>query len=110
MEVLKAMEADSGVNIKELRVDGGATVNNLLMQIQANLLSTKVIRPDITETTASGAAYLAGLAIHYWKNIDEIQKQWKVNHCFEADEKMNIDEMKKGWYKAIKAAKAWADL
>lgn len=110
MEVLEAMEKDSGIKIKELRVDGGATVNDLLLQIQANVLGAKVIRPDVTETTALGAAYLAGLAIGYWKNIDEIKEQWKMNSCFERDEKMNVDEMKKGWYKAIKAAKAWADL
>jgi glycerol kinase len=110
MEVLEAMEADSGVTIKELRVDGGATVDDLLMQIQANVLATKVIRPQITETTASGAAYLAGLAVGFWKSIDEIKEQWKVARCFEADKKMNIDAMKSGWHKAVKAAKAWADL
>ena len=110
MEVLKAMEADSGVTIKELRVDGGATIDDLLMQIQANLLGTKVIRPDITETTALGAAYLAGLGVGYWKDIDEIKQQWKVNRSFEADEKINTDEMKSGWHRAVKAAKAWAEL
>lgn len=109
MEVLKAMEADSGVTIKELRVDGGATVDDLLMQVQANLLGTKVIRPDITETTALGAAYLAGLAAGYWKNIDEIKAQWKVNRTFEADQNFNTDQMKRGWYRAVKAAKAWAE-
>ena len=109
MEVLKAMEADSGVTIKELRVDGGATVDDLLMQIQANLLGTKVVRPDVTETTALGAAYLAGLGVGYWKNIDEIKEQWKINRSFEADEKVNTDEMKNGWHKAVKAAKAWAE-
>ena len=69
MEVLKAMEADSGITIKELRVDGGATVDDFLMQIQANILGTKVVRPEVIETTALGAAYLAGLAVGYWKNI-----------------------------------------
>ncbi|MEO6327747.1 MAG: glycerol kinase GlpK [Ginsengibacter sp.] len=110
LEVLEAMEADSGVTIKELRVDGGAAVNDLLMQIQANLLGTKVMRPHITETTALGAAYLAGLAVGYWKNIDEIKEQWKINRSFEADEKFNTDEIKRGWYRAVKAAKAWAEL
>lgn len=110
MEVLKAMEADADVTIKELRVDGGATVDDLLMQIQANLLSAKVIRPDITETTALGAAYLAGLAVKYWKDIDEIKEQWKMNKCFEPDEKSNMSEIKNGWHKAVKAAKAWAEL
>ena len=72
MDVLKAMEADAGVPIKELRVDGGATANNLLMQFQADLLQCKVIRPEITETTALGAAYLAGLAVGFWKDTTEI--------------------------------------
>ena len=74
MDVLKAMEADAGTSIKELRVDGGATANNLLMQFQADLLNCKVIRPEITETTALGAAYLAGLAVGFWKDSDEIAK------------------------------------
>jgi glycerol kinase len=81
-DVLKAMEADSGISIKELRVDGGATVNNELMQFQSDILNTKVIRPKITETTALGAAYLAGLAVGYWKNIEEIKKQWQVDKEF----------------------------
>ena len=72
-DVLKAMEADAGIQIKELRVDGGATVNNHLMQFQSDILNCKVVRPKITETTALGAAYLAGLAVGYWKNIDDIQ-------------------------------------
>lgn len=110
MDVLKAMEADSGITIKELRVDGGATVDDLLMQIQANVLGTKVVRPEVIETTALGAAYLAGLAVGYWQNIDDIKEQWKMNCCFEADKKMNIEEMKNGWDKAVKAAKAWAEL
>ena len=82
-EVLQAMESDSGTSIKELRVDGGATVNNLLMQIQADLLGAKVVRPQITETTAMGAAYLAGLAIGFWENVEEIKNQWKLNRSFE---------------------------
>jgi glycerol kinase len=110
MDVLKAMEADSGISIKELRVDGGATANNLLMQFQADILNTKVVRPVITETTALGAAYLAGLAVGYWKNIEEIQNQWQVDICFES--KMPQEEqaaLKKGWLRAIKSAIAWAD-
>ncbi len=107
LEVLKAMESDSGVSIKELRVDGGATVNNLLMQIQADLVGAKVIRPEITETTALGAAYLAGLAVGYWDNIEEIEKQWKPERVFEPTLKDN-EESIKGWNRAVKAAKAWA--
>ena len=109
MDILKAMEADSGTPIKELRVDGGATVNNLLMQIQADLLQAKVVRPEITETTAMGAAYLAGIAIGYWKNIEEIQEQWKVNRVFEPDRKDHADSIK-GWHRAVKACAAWTEV
>lgn len=107
-DVLKAMEADSGIEIKELRVDGGATVNNLLMQFQSDLLNTAVVRPRITETTALGAAYLAGLATGYWNSIDEIQEQWQVDRKFES----SMDEDKReslmnGWKKAVKAAQSY---
>lgn len=108
MEVLKAMESDSGVEIKELRVDGGATHNNLLLQFQADLLNASVIRPEVTEVTAIGAAYLAGLATGFWNSIDEIQKQWKIARRFEPGPQ-NTDELIKGWSRAVKAAKAWAD-
>lgn len=109
-DVLKAMEADAGISIAELRVDGGATINNSLMQFQSNILNTKVIRPRVTETTALGAAYLAGLAVGYWKNIDEIQKQWQVDKEFSPD--MNDkqrNELVSGWQRAVKAAIAWAN-
>jgi len=108
-DVLKAMETDSGIHIKELRVDGGATVNNALMQFQSDILNTKVVRPKITETTALGAAYLAGLAVGYWKNIGEIKQQWQVDKNFSptmADDKRN--ELVKGWQRAVKASIAWA--
>jgi glycerol kinase len=108
MEILKAMEADSGSSIQELRVDGGATVNNLLMQIQADLLQAKVVRPEITETTAMGAAYLAGLATGYWKNVEEIQNQWKINRTFLPAAKDSSASIK-GWHKAVKACKAFAE-
>jgi glycerol kinase len=109
-DVLKAMQADSGIQIKELRVDGGATINNHLMQFQADILNCKVVRPKITETTALGAAYLAGLAVGYWKNIDDIQHQWQIDKEFSAamdDKKRN--ELLKGWQRAVKASIAWAD-
>jgi glycerol kinase len=109
MEVLKAMEADAGSPIKELRVDGGACVDDLLMQIQADVLNASVVRPAVTETTAMGAAYLAGLAVGYWTSIDEIEKQWKVEHSFAPDHQ-NADALAEGWYKAIKAAKYWSEL
>ena len=108
MDVLTAMQADAGAPIKELRVDGGATANDLLLQIQANVLQATVIRPEITETTAIGAAYLAGLAVGYWKNIDEIKKQWKLNKSFSPDSS-NTTQLTKGWQKAIRAARAWAE-
>jgi len=108
MEVLKAMESDSGIDIKELRVDGGATQNNLLLQFQADILKADVVRPEVTEVTAIGAAYLAGLAVGYWDNIEEIQKQWQINRRFEpaADDK---EELIRGWYRAIKAVNAWSE-
>jgi len=109
-DVLKAMEADAAIHIKELRVDGGATVNNQLMQFQSDILNTKVVRPKITETTALGAAYLAGLAVGYWKSIEEIQEQWQADKSFSpsmVDEKRN--ELVKGWQRAVNASIAWAD-
>ena len=106
-DVLKAMEADSGIEIKELRVDGGATVNDLLMQIQADVLGAAVVRPQITETTAMGAAYLAGLAVGLWNDIDEIKKQWKVGQRFLPAEGNNSDLIKE-WNRAVAAAKVWS--
>ena len=82
LDVLKAMENDSGIRIRELRVDGGAAVNNLLMQFQSDVLQARVVRPSLTETTALGAAYLAGLSVGYWKDIEELRNQWKVGMIF----------------------------
>lgn len=106
MDVLKSMEADAGTPIRELRVDGGATANNLLMQFQADILKSRVIRPKITEVTALGSAYLAGLATGFWVGIDEISEQWQVDRNFEPTELENYDELIDGWNRAIKAAKA----
>jgi glycerol kinase len=109
-EVLVAMQKDSGIDIRELRVDGGATVNNQLMQFQSDLLQTNVVRPKITETTALGAAYLAGLAVNYWTSINEIGKQWKMDRTFSPQLKdSETHSLIKGWDRAVKAAKAWAD-
>ncbi|MEO6682678.1 MAG: glycerol kinase GlpK [Ginsengibacter sp.] len=108
MEVLKAMESDSGVEIKELRVDGGATQNNLLLQFQADILKASVVRPKVTEITAIGAAYLAGLAVGFWENVDEIQQQWKIDRRFETTDE-NREDLIKGWYRAVEAVKFWAD-
>ena len=108
MEVLKAMEADAGTSIKELRVDGGATVDDLLLQFQADVLNTIVVRPQITETTAMGAAYLAGLAVGYWKDLNDIQKQWKADRYFDPNENNSMAPLIEGWHRAVKATKAWA--
>jgi glycerol kinase len=109
-DVLKSMEADSGIQIKELRVDGGATVNNQLMQFQSDILNCKVVRPKITETTALGAAYLAGLAVSYWKNIDDIQEQWQVDRSFSPNMKEDKrSDLLRGWQRAVKASIAWGD-
>jgi len=109
-EVLQAMQKDSGIDIRELRVDGGATANNLLMQFQADLLQTKVVRPKITETTALGAAYLAGLAVRYWDNMDEIKKQWQLDRTFSPQLKAGeTHSLINDWYRAVKAAKTWAN-
>ncbi|MDR5877063.1 glycerol kinase GlpK [Caballeronia sp. LZ032] len=110
VDVLKAMEADSGLRIAELRVDGGACANDLLMQFQADLLGVEVARPRIVETTALGAAYLAGLAVGYWKDVDELKAQWQLERRFTPS--MPAEEVTSrlaGWQRAVGAAKAWAD-
>ena len=111
MDILKAMQADSGIDIKQLRVDGGASVNDMLMQFQSDVLNTETVRPEITETTALGAAYLAGLAVGYWDSMEEIEEIWKVEKEFQPTE--NQDDVKdgiKGWYKAVKALEQWTKL
>jgi len=111
MDVLKAMEADSEIAIKELRVDGGATKNDLLMQFQSDLLNTRVLRPITTESTALGAAYLAGLAVGFWDSIDTLQKQWQVEREFEPsmpDATRNV--LNAGWKNAIQASLAIANI
>jgi len=109
VDVLKAMEADAGLKIKELRVDGGATANNLLMQFQADLLNCKVIRPQIVETTALGAAYLAGLAVGYWKSVEEIQQQWQSERDFiPANDSLGVEKAMAGWKRAVAATQSWA--
>ncbi len=110
-DVLKAMEADSKIKISELRVDGGASVNNAMMQFQSNLLMADVIRPKVTETTAQGAAYLAGLAVGFWSSIDEISDQWAVDKRFtpQLDEKLLHNKLQM-WERAVKATLAWSDL
>ena len=107
-DVLCAMEADSGIELNTLRVDGGAVKNNFLMKFQSDILDVPVERPVINETTALGAAYLAGLAVGYWKNQDEIKKQWHMDKRFEATmETETSEELNDGWKKAIEATKAF---
>lgn len=107
-DVLSAMEADSGIELKTLRVDGGAVMNNFLMNFQSDVLNVPVERPVVNETTALGAAYLAGLAVGYWESQEEIASQWAIDHSFEpnmSDE--DRDQLYGGWKKAVKAAMAF---
>ena len=109
-DVLEAMHADSGIAVTELRVDGGATQNDLLMQFQADVLGVPVIRPKIYETTALGAAYLAGLAVGFWKNTDVLAAQWQLDRRFEpAMSAARRAALKADWTKAVKRARAWTD-
>lgn len=108
LDVLKAMEADSGIKVSELRVDGGATVNNLLMQIQSDVLGIPLVRPRVLETTALGVAYLAGLAVGYWDGFSDITSQWEMDKKFEPNinsEKLN--DMIFYWNKAVEGSKNW---
>ncbi len=103
-DVLTAMEQDSGIELKTLRVDGGAVANNFLMQFQSDILGVPVDRPEINETTALGAAYLAGLAVGYWKDKAEIKQQWKLDHQFKPEMKEDDREQRyAGWQKAVEA-------
>ena len=109
-DVLEAMQQDSGIELKELRVDGGATVNDTLMQFQADILQIPVLRPTVSETTALGAAYLAGLGVGFWKDLDDLQDQWKLDRQFTPQmEEATLMELDKGWKKALQRAKDWAD-
>ena len=108
MDILKAMEADAGIKLKELRVDGGASVNNLLMQLQCDLLGVPVVRPKVNETTALGAACLAGLAVGYWKNLADIAKHWQVDRRFKPAMKAAArTQITHGWNRALGRAKGW---
>ncbi|HLJ34347.1 MAG TPA: glycerol kinase GlpK [Ktedonobacteraceae bacterium] len=107
-DVLEAMEADSGASLKTLRVDGGAVVNNLLMQFQADILGVAVQRPKVAETTALGAAYLAGIAVGFWSSEQEVAEQWAIDRTFEpqmsADQR---DSLYKGWKRAVERSRNW---
>lgn len=109
-DVLSAMEADSGINIQELRVDGGATVNNTLMQFQSDILQIPIVRPKILETTALGAAYLAGLAVGFWKDTEETKTQWQEDKRFEPKMKADqVEELLFKWNKAVEKSKEWVN-
>jgi len=108
MDILKAMEADAEISIQELRVDGGATINNMLMQFQSDVLNTVTVRPKIVETTAMGAAFLAGLAVGYWENAEEIQDIWQTDKTFRPTKDRTATETNiEGWYRAIDALEYW---
>jgi len=108
-DVLRAMERDAGITLAELRVDGGAAANDLLMQIQADVLGVPVVRPRVVETTALGAAYLAGLAVNYWRGDDDIRNNWHVDRAFEpAMSRDRAETLRAGWDKAVARAKGWA--
>jgi len=108
-DVLSAMETDAGVKLSELRVDGGAAANNLLLQFQADLLGVPVVRPKVLETTALGAAYLAGLAVGYWRDDAEVGANWQIDRRFEpAMSRDHAGSLMAGWRKAVERAKHWA--
>ena len=101
MDIVRAMEKDAGVPLAELKVDGGASRNNLMMQFQADILDASVVRPVVTETTAMGACYLAGLAVGFWSSLDELQRQWQAERCF-TPSGADMSAVKAGWADAIK--------
>jgi glycerol kinase len=109
-DVLDAMEADSGIETTELRADGGAAANNLLLQFQADILGVPVARPKTLETTALGAAYLAGLAVEFWEDMDEIRTQWRLDRSFSPGmDEARVAELRAGWDKALNRAKGWEE-
>jgi glycerol kinase len=109
LDVLTAMQKDAGITLTELRVDGGATANNLLMQFQADILGVPVVRPKVLETTALGAGYLAGLAVGYWDDAADVAANWRVDRVFEpAMARDRALELSAGWNKAVERTKGWA--
>ena len=109
-DVLAAMERDAGLTLSELRVDGGATASNLLMQFQADLLGVPVVRPKVQETTALGAAYLAGLAVGFWRSAEDVERNWRVDARFEpAMSRDHAQSLRAQWDKAVSRSKSWAD-
>ena len=110
-ELTEAMEADTAQELRELRVDGGASANDFLMQFQADILRVPVVRPKVVETTALGAAYLAGLAVGFWKNRDEVHRAWELDRAFQP--RMSEDEAahrRSRWSEALRRAKQWEEV
>jgi glycerol kinase len=109
-DVIRAIEEDSGVTLKDLRVDGGAVVNDFLMQFQADVLGVQVTRPKVTETTALGAAYLAGLATGFWKSRDEIEGKWAAERVFAPSmEDGQREQLYRGWTRAVERSRSWIE-
>lgn len=109
-DVVSAMEGDIGASLKELRVDGGAVENSLLLQFQSNILGTEVAKPKVMETTALGAAYLAGLAVGFWKNIDEIREQWQMDKTYKPESNTDeINNIKHNWKRAVNRSMQWIE-
>jgi glycerol kinase len=109
-DVLQAMRSDSGLDIPDIRVDGGMVANNFLMQFQADITDTTVERPVVAETTALGAAYLAGLATGYWQSQDEIARKWALDRAFEPNmDQQRREELYRNWKRAVERAKDWAE-
>ena len=109
-DILDVMEQESGVKITSLKVDGGASMNNFLMQFQSDILDVDVLRPECVETTALGAAYLAGIAVGYWENTDDIRENWALSRTFCPEMTGETKEkLVKGWKKAVKCALVWAE-
>ena len=106
-DVVKAMEEDAQTKGTQLRVDGGASANNLLLQFQSDIFGYKVVRPKLLETTALGAAYLAGLAVGFWNSIDELANQWSVDRSFEPSNDSNTKASLIKWQEAVSRSKAW---
>jgi glycerol kinase len=108
-DVLEAMQSDSGLALSQLRVDGGASANNLLMQIQADVLGIRVVRPKNAESTAMGAAYLAGLAVGYWSDVESIGRQWQIDRIFDPEmESSERARVRSVWHRALDRSRDWS--
>lgn len=109
-DLIEAMQQDSGIPLKQLKVDGGACANNFLMQFQSDIVNAEIVRPECIETTALGAAYLAGLAVGYWKSKEEIRRNWQISCSFVSTmEEERRQKLVKGWKRAVKCALCWSE-